>query len=78
MPRRTRYLPVGMPAHVIQRGNNKQMCFASDEDIAAYANLLDEGARKYGVLIHGWVFMIHHVHLHMTPTQERAISRCMQ
>jgi len=24
--------PVGIPQHVIQRGNNRQACFNSDED----------------------------------------------
>ena len=78
MPRRPRVLPVGRPAHVIQRGNNRQICFASDQDIAAYANWLDEGARKYGVLIHAWVFMANHAHLLTTPAEEEAISRCIQ
>ena len=67
-----------MPAHIIQRGVNKQICFASDEDMAAYANWLFEGALKFGVLIHAWVFMTNHTHLLVTPTQDRAISDCMQ
>jgi len=67
-----------MPAHIMQRGNNKQICFACDEDVAAYANWLCEGALKFGVHIHAWVFMTNHVHLLMTPVQERAISNCMQ
>jgi hypothetical protein len=32
---------------------NSQICFAADEDIAAYVNWLKEFARRYGVLIHG-------------------------
>ena len=78
MPRKRRCLPVGMPAHIIQRGVNRQICFASDEDMAAYANWLREGSAKFGVLIHAWVFMSNHVHLLLTPTQDRAISDCMQ
>ena len=78
MPRKRRCLPVGVPAHIIQRGVNKQTCFASDEDVAAYANWLLEGSLKFGVLIHAWVFMTNHVHLLMTPTQDRSISDCMQ
>jgi len=78
MPRKRRCLPVGMPAHIMQQGVDKQICFASDADMAAYANWLLEGALKFGVLIHAWVFMTNHVHLLMTPTQDQSISDCMQ
>jgi putative transposase len=78
MARRRRLLPVGMPVHVIHRGVNRQICFAGDEDIAAYAHWLNEAACKYGVLIHAWVFMTNHLHLLMTPTEEGACSLCMQ
>jgi putative transposase len=67
-----------MPAHIIQRGVNSQICFAADEDMAAYANWLYEGSLKFGVSIHVWVFMTNHVHLLLKPQQENAISNCMQ
>ena len=78
MPRRQRYCPVGLPVHVIQRGNNRQAMFTSDSDIAAYAHWLGEAARKYQVEIHGWVFITNHVHLLMRPLKEHALSRLMQ
>lgn len=78
MPRRRRTCPAGMTIHVIQRGNNRQICFTSDADMAAYASWLAEGACKYGVEIHGWVFMSNHVHLLVTPKIENAVSRLMQ
>jgi putative transposase len=28
--------PIGVPQHIIQRGNNRQVCFASDEDMLAH------------------------------------------
>ncbi len=78
MARKRRCLPVGMPAHIIQRGVNKQICFAADADMAAYANWLYEGSLKFGVSVHAWTFMSNHVHLLLTPQQENAISKCMQ
>ncbi len=78
MARRRRFLPVGIRAHVTQRGVNRQICFAGDEDIAAYVHWLNEAASKYGVLIHAWVFMTNHLHLLLTPTEENACSLCMQ
>lgn len=78
MPRRRRCCPPGLPVHVVQRGNNRQVCFASDADMKAYANWLREGAVKFGVDVHAWVFMTNHVHLLLTPGSPDAISRCMQ
>ena len=78
MPRRPRLAPIGVPQHIVQRGNNRQVCFTSDNDIAAYAGWLDEAARKYEVSIHAWVFMTNHVHLLATPNREAALSAMMQ
>jgi putative transposase len=44
----------------------------------AYANWLYEGAEKFGVDVHAWVFMTNHVHLLLTPHKPDSISRCMQ
>jgi putative transposase len=78
MPRRPRLSPIGVPQHIIQRGNNRQVCFTSDNDIAAYAGWLDEAAKKYGVAIHAWIFMTNHVHLLATPQKEASLSAMMQ
>jgi putative transposase len=64
--------------HVVQRGNNRQVCFASNADLKAYTIWLLEGATQYGIDIHAWVFMTNHVHLLLTPKTRNAVSRCMQ
>ena len=78
MARLPRISPVGVPVHIIQRGNNRQVCFVSDEDHGAYAGWLKEYSEKYKVDIHAWVMMTNHVHLLCTPRQEEAVSRMMQ
>lgn len=78
MPRRPRSCPVGFPVHVIQRGNNRASMFTSDSEMAAFAYWLREGALRFQVDVHGWVFMTNHVHLLMTPRVDNAISRLMQ
>ena len=78
MPRRPRLCPPGFPVHIIQRGNNRQACFTTDQDVAAYASLLKGAACKYQVAVHGWVFMTNHVHLLVTPQQPNGLSRMMQ
>lgn len=64
--------------HVIQRGNNRSVCFASEQDFAAYANWLYEYSIVHKVEIHAWVFMTNHVHLLMTPSTHGGVSKLMQ
>lgn len=78
MPRRKRHCPAGLPIHVVQRGNNRQICFTSNADMAAYLNWLQEAAKTYDVAVHAWVLMTNHVHLLMTPGDDDAVSMCMQ
>ena len=67
-----------MPQHVIQRGNNRQVCFADEQDFAAYAGWLKGYSKKYQVDIHAWVLMTNHVHLLCTPRGQNAVSHMMQ
>lgn len=78
MARLPRICLPGIPQHIIQRGNNRQVCFASEEDFAAYAHWLNAYSHKHRVAIHAWVFMTNHVHLLVTPETENGISRLMQ
>lgn len=68
----------GVAQHVIQRGNNRQACFGSDQDFVAYAGWLHEYAVKHEVAIHAWVFMTNHVHLLVTPKNAGGVSALMQ
>ena len=78
MPRLPRFCPANHPIHVVQRGNNRQVCFTCDDDMVAYAHSLREGANKYGVAVHAWVFMTNHVHILMTPTADQSVSQLMR
>lgn len=78
MARLSRVSPVGVPQHIVQRGNNRQVCFASDEDMKAYLNWLKEFSKKYLVDVHAWVLMTNHVHILCTPYEDGAVSKMMQ
>jgi putative transposase len=78
MARLRRYCPSGIPQHVIQRGNNRTACFASDKDMGVYAHCLWEAASRFGLMIHGWVFMTNHIHLLVTPETDDSLSKAMQ
>jgi len=68
MPRKRRCCPPDLPVHVVQRGNNRQLCFADDAHLNAYAQWLRDVAEKYGVEMHAWFFVTNHVHLLVTPS----------
>ena len=78
MARLKRVCPVGVPQHVIQRGNNRQACFAGEQDFAAYAGWLKAYSKKYQVDIHAWALMTNPVHLLCTPRGNNAVSHMMQ
>lgn len=78
MARLKRLGPFGIPQHIIQRGNNRQICFVCEQDMAVYANLLHEYSTQYSVAIHAWVFMTNHVHLLATSYSPEGVSKMMQ
>jgi putative transposase len=69
MSRLPRIWPVGTTQHIIQRGNNRQVCFDSEQDFFAYEGWLKEFFVKCRVDIHAWVLMANHVHLLCTPQE---------
>ena len=78
MPRHPRFCPPGYPVHVVQRGNNRQVCFAKEADLAVYAKWLGDYAEKFEIHIHGWVLMTNHVHLLVTPLGDSGVSQLIQ
>ncbi|WP_221627968.1 transposase [Teredinibacter franksiae] len=71
MPRKPRASVVGVPEHIIQRGNNRQVIFTCDTGMKAYVTWLKGYAVEFEVAIHAWVLMSNHVHLLCTPGQIR-------
>jgi hypothetical protein len=60
-----------VPLHLIQRGNNRQVIFADDEDFGHFCACLLDAAHREGRAIHAYVFMTNHLHLLATPATER-------
>ena len=78
MPRQPRVCIPQIPAHLIQRGNNKTACFFSNKDRDLYLHKLEEYSKRFGVAVHNYVLMTNHVHLLVTPEDECGISLLMQ
>lgn len=58
------------PHHIIQRGHNKQVVFASDEDYLYYLENLKEWKTELGCKIYAYCLMTNHVHLIVNPGKE--------
>lgn len=68
----------GIPQHIVQRGNDRQACFADAADYLRYRQELGEAALRYDCALHAYVLMTNHVHLLTTPREPGGVSRMMQ
>ncbi len=78
MARLPRFDLPGISQHIVQRGNDRQPCFADDADYLHYRHELGEAAQRHGCAIHAYVLMTNHVHLLVTPNEAGAASKMMQ
>lgn len=78
MPRRARVSLPHIPHHIIQRGNNRQVCFYAEQDYHLYLEWLGKYAAEYECAVHAYVLMTNHVHLLITPKHAEAVGQLMK
>lgn len=79
MPRHARVLLTGQPHHVVQRGHDQRLVFASDADYLFYLANLAEQLEKLSIGVYAWCLMTNHVHLLLEPLADGdAISQLMR
>ena len=78
MARLPRYFVPGQPQHLILRGNNRQAIFAAEQDYLFFRDCLVEAARRFGLGVHAYVSMTHHVHLLATPSDVASTPKTLQ
>jgi putative transposase len=78
MPRPIRLNLPDIPQHITQRGNNRQVCFYSDNDYRLYMELLHKACRAHDCSLHAYVLMTNHVHLLITPSTPEGVSKVMR
>ncbi|MEO8385864.1 MAG: transposase [Betaproteobacteria bacterium] len=78
MPRRARLSLPGIAWHIIQRGNNRSVCFHAEADYQFYLHYLKEFASQFGCAVHAYVLMTNHVHLLLTPAREDSAGLLMK
>jgi putative transposase len=78
MARLPRYIIPGQPQHIIQRGNNRQAIFKTDDDYAFFRDAVIEASTKHDLAVHAYVWMTNHIHLLATPGAADSISKVFQ
>ncbi|MBI3597464.1 MAG: transposase [Nitrospirae bacterium] len=78
MARLPRIVIPAYPHHVIQRGNNRQAVFFTDNDYRFFLECLREAKGKYSCRIYAYVLMTNHVHLLVDPEKADNLGRFMQ
>lgn len=72
MPRVGRVVLAKYPHHIVQRGHNRQVVFATERDFEYYLETLSEYRSLYGVKVYAWCLMTNHIHLIIEPPEEVA------
>jgi putative transposase len=62
----------------LQRGNNRQTIFAAEADYQFFRDALVEAAGRFGLAIHGYVWMTNHIHLLASPLYADSIGKTLQ
>jgi putative transposase len=78
MARLPRYFVKDQAQHIIQRGNNRDPIFASDDDYRFYLDCLQDAGKRHELLIHAYVLMTNHVHVLASPKTENSIPKTLQ
>jgi len=78
MARQARTVIPGQAMHVMVRGNNREILFYNEADRKAYLDWLREAAKQFSCSVHAFALMPNHVHLLLTPTNEKSLAKTMQ
>ncbi len=78
MPRPPRLFLPDQPQHIVVRGHNRDPVLISEDDFRFLYQCLRDAADKNTLAIHAWVFMNNHIHLLVTPDNEKSLPKTMQ
>ena len=79
MARSARIVVSEYPHHIIQRGHNRQVVFACDDDYLYYLDNLREWKERLECKVYAYCLMANHVHLIVVPgNEEKSLSFLMK
>lgn len=73
MPRIGRVVVPDYAHHIVQRGHNRQIVFAAEDDYRYYLETLKTWKVEYSVKVYGYCLMTNHIHLVLEPPEEVAV-----
>lgn len=73
-----RLVIAGVPHHVVIRGNNRRRLFSYNHECVLYVRLLEKAVQAHGCTVQALALMSNHVHLLMTPSTSKSLSRCVK
>ncbi len=78
MARLARFALPGYTQHVISRGHHRARVFRDNDDHRYFLEKLGAACAANACDLHAYVLMPNHVHLLVTPQEERGLSKTMQ
>lgn len=66
------------PHHIVRRGHDRKVVFASESDFRYYLNTLKEFKDTCGVYIYAYCLMTNHVHLLLAPSDQKGLGLLMK
>jgi len=75
MPRIARVVIPGLPHHIIQRGNRRQVVFFRTTDKRLYLRILARQGGKAGISFWAYCLMDNHVHFVAVPSKEHSLAK---
>ena len=78
MLRLGRLILLEVPLHIIQRGNNRSVCFYAEDDFLFYLDWLARAAHETGCSIHAYCLMSNHVHLLLSTATPKSPGELMK
>ena len=75
MPRPLRFLPAGSVHHVVNRGNDKRILFATPRDYEEFLQLVAQSKRRANVRIPAYIVMRNHFHFVLWPSEEGQVEK---
>jgi putative transposase len=78
MPRTGRAAVRGICCHVLNRGNGRAEVFHTQEDYAAFMDLLRQAGERVAVRLLAWCVMREHLHLVLWPRGDDDLGRYVQ
>ena len=78
MPREARIVIPGVAHHVVQRGHNRQVVFAADQNFQFYLENLTELKGELDARLYAYCLMTNHVHLLLMPAQGQTLASLLK